>query len=105
PAEDGIRYATVTGVQTCALPIWPKPQGLPVGRTGTEQRSERRSDVRRTRTDARQLELQLAVHPGRGRDLHRSELGTRQVPQQASSEERRAGEERSTLRPPRAVSG
>src|SRR2546427_6242614 len=22
-AEDGIRYLTVTGVQTCALPIWP----------------------------------------------------------------------------------
>src|SRR5207245_4968547 len=25
-AEDGIRDATVTGVQTCALPIWPKPK-------------------------------------------------------------------------------
>src|SRR5438128_3885123 len=24
-AEDGIRDATVTGVQTCALPIWPTP--------------------------------------------------------------------------------
>src|SRR3989337_2181139 len=23
-AEDGIRDATVTGVQTCALPIWPR---------------------------------------------------------------------------------
>src|SRR5437764_14486102 len=22
-AEDGIRYTSVTGVQTCALPIWP----------------------------------------------------------------------------------
>src|SRR5207245_4599277 len=26
-AEDGIRYATVTGVQTCALPICPHAQG------------------------------------------------------------------------------
>src|SRR6266705_1086114 len=25
PAEDGIRDRTVTGVQTCALPIWPGP--------------------------------------------------------------------------------
>src|SRR6478735_12853666 len=24
-AEDGIRYYKVTGVQTCALPIWPPP--------------------------------------------------------------------------------
>src|SRR6266853_2909119 len=24
-AEDGIRVVTVTGVQTCALPIWPVP--------------------------------------------------------------------------------
>src|SRR5256886_14711165 len=24
-AEDGIRYLTVTGVQTCALPIWARP--------------------------------------------------------------------------------
>src|SRR6266852_3111148 len=27
-AEDGIRDATVTGVQTCALPIWPLKIGL-----------------------------------------------------------------------------
>src|SRR6266498_1700698 len=27
-AEDGIRDADVTGVQTCALPIWPFSQGL-----------------------------------------------------------------------------
>src|SRR2546430_11339499 len=25
-AEDGIRDLTVTGVQTCALPIWPAPK-------------------------------------------------------------------------------
>src|SRR5436189_3292867 len=26
-AEDGIRDTSVTGVQTCALPIWPAPPG------------------------------------------------------------------------------
>src|SRR2546427_7338950 len=33
-AEDGIRDLTVTGVQTCALPIWPRPPGP----TATESR-------------------------------------------------------------------
>src|SRR5262249_58778730 len=28
-AEDGIRDWSVTGVQTCALPIWPKPWRFP----------------------------------------------------------------------------
>src|SRR6266852_2102065 len=30
PAEDGIRGATVTGVQTCALPIWLLTEPVPV---------------------------------------------------------------------------
>src|SRR5207248_231264 len=30
-AEDGIRARTVTGVQTCALPIYPTPSSLPEG--------------------------------------------------------------------------
>src|SRR2546427_1279417 len=29
-AEDGIRDLTVTGVQTCALPIFPHPRRLPL---------------------------------------------------------------------------
>src|SRR2546427_7706982 len=33
-AEDGIRDLTVTGVQTCALPIWCLAQPGPGGRTG-----------------------------------------------------------------------
>src|SRR5206468_7913516 len=32
-AEDGIRDLIVTGVQTCALPIWPRPPARP-GRRG-----------------------------------------------------------------------
>src|SRR5689334_24709173 len=34
-AEDGIRDGTVTGVQTCALPIWPTS---PVNGTGSRAR-------------------------------------------------------------------
>src|SRR5256884_7266766 len=30
-AEDGIRDVAVTGVQTCALPIWPNAAGRPGG--------------------------------------------------------------------------
>src|SRR6266542_3012465 len=42
-AEDGIRDATVTGVQTCALPIWgvAGPAGRRRGRTGRPRHRER----------------------------------------------------------------
>src|SRR2546430_7682491 len=39
-AEDGIRYLTVTGVQTCALPIWVRL----VHRPPRQGRHERRRD-------------------------------------------------------------
>src|SRR5438874_13252263 len=39
-AEDGIRYLYVTGVQTCALPIWPSRCGL-AWRTGGAARARR----------------------------------------------------------------
>src|SRR2546430_8103806 len=32
-AEDGIRYLTVTGVQTCALPIWSAFPSFPLTQT------------------------------------------------------------------------
>src|SRR5262249_58941713 len=41
-AEDGIRDWSVTGVQTCALPIWPTPRGA-------RARSARSSDSSRAR--------------------------------------------------------
>src|SRR5207245_4535719 len=51
-AEDGIRHATVTGVQTCALPISPRsPRSL-----------------RRAAREARALGL--AVHAGHGLTYH-----------------------------------
>src|SRR5690606_40898231 len=34
-AEDGIRDFHVTGVQTCALPIWQQPSAPPTGTDGT----------------------------------------------------------------------
>src|SRR5260370_22188681 len=36
-AEDGIRDSSVTGVQTCALPIWVSPGGLWDRRPGEHQ--------------------------------------------------------------------
>src|SRR5256885_8639597 len=40
-AEDGIRDYKVTGVQTCALPIWPGPKGT--GRPPGGERPQRRT--------------------------------------------------------------
>src|SRR5256885_4712906 len=41
-AEDGIRDYKVTGVQTCALPIWPPDmRGVPVGRVDFDDRRDR----------------------------------------------------------------
>src|SRR5207244_5020993 len=48
-AEDGIRDDLVTGVQTCAHPIWPPPRGA---RT-TRVRIETRRNGRRRRAHAR----------------------------------------------------
>src|SRR5438270_10245186 len=38
-AEDGIRDLTVTGVQTCALPIWQRPDRTRAGRRATASAS------------------------------------------------------------------
>src|SRR5207245_11568102 len=78
-AEDGIRDATVTGVQTCALPIYPH-----VGRQDARDRpadecTGRRSDC----ADGRHDRYLPIVHPG---------LRTR-VSRPARSEERRVGKE------------
>src|SRR5207245_7542258 len=62
-AEDGIRDATVTGVQTCALPIWPRIRGWRSGwgisSTSTqaelfpEKRRSSRSEERRVGKECR----------------------------------------------------
>src|SRR5438105_9110987 len=47
-AEDGIRDPLVTGVQTCALPIWPGPHPPPrcAPRPGRRSRRQRRAAPR-----------------------------------------------------------
>src|SRR6266567_7166890 len=49
-AEDGIRDLTVTGVQTCALPIWPWRRGDTVGKPPTEPEALRR-EIEQTRAE------------------------------------------------------
>src|SRR5688572_32349856 len=73
-AEDGIRGLTVTGVQTCALPIF----GLEPGRVRLD------GDVRPP--DPRGLRHHGAAAPARERGACRIELDVR-------SEERRVGKE------------
>src|SRR6266498_5015333 len=63
-AEDGIRDADVTGVQTCALPIWPEARGQQGLHHGGRDR-----DVRAGRRDRHGV-----VRPG----LTRSESPTEQ---------------------------
>src|SRR5256886_9404557 len=82
-AEDGIRDLTVTGVQTCALPIWHGRCGhLHPGRAPGEHRGAERPDLWRPEVDAVRHWLRLEVHPRRRQDVH----GCR-------SEERRVGKE------------
>src|SRR5437870_13317232 len=62
-AEDGIRDGHVTGVQTCALPIWARRR-----RNGQERQARRRFQ----RLRKRQLDQEHA-HPSRPFELRRSE--------------------------------
>src|SRR3712207_6868159 len=64
-AEDGIRDIGVTGVQTCALPIWLRGGG---SRLGRGRRAVRRADALRDRAGAaavRELRRGYALHPAR----------------------------------------
>src|SRR5207248_6993479 len=78
-AEDGIRDRTVTGVQTCALPICeedrkPRPDRHP-GRVGEEalRRIEHRAPGRRGRLLAEAEERKRGLRDNRGRNRKRSE--------------------------------
>ena len=54
-AEDGIRDYKVTGVQTCALPIWAKPgvEGFSSGRRAVSSGSnQRKSNQQSEKLDA-----------------------------------------------------
>src|SRR5262249_58717508 len=85
-AEDGIRDWSVTGVQTCALPISRLPQlaGVPVRRAGLLDGHAGRATVTADCGRARCRQGELRVPAGR-------EPRERTGP--ARSEERRVGEE------------
>src|SRR5947209_13175139 len=62
-AEDGIRDIGVTGVQTCALPISPRPrQSRPQSRrASTRLRAECRADRKSTRLNSSHANISYAV--------------------------------------------
>src|SRR2546430_4651929 len=80
-AEDGIRYLTVTGVQTCALPICDRVRAL--------QRGGLRLECRGPGPRARVRQRSAAA----GRRGRRAAVGLGQVRPAARSEERRVGKE------------
>src|SRR5207245_7735762 len=61
-AEDGIRDATVTGVQTCALPIWLRRRQHPLQRLdfGCEYRCQRLAAVLESRLQTADQVLRIA---------------------------------------------
>src|SRR5437870_7028451 len=88
-AEDGIRDGHVTGVQTCALPIWPRADRLASPRAWVESRPVRGQSV-----PARPLELR-----GRGllaasrRSPAKAQRSPARLVPDRRSEERRVGKE------------
>src|SRR5260370_32028749 len=81
-AEDGIRYSSVTGVQTCALPILRNSDGLPEIRVRAETRIFEQSIWGSTLT-------RISGRPSEFRTITRFNL---QLPRNRS-EERRVGKE------------
>src|SRR2546430_5066328 len=82
-AEDGIRDLTVTGVQTCALPIWVKDGSEAVARNAAE------------RFDLILMDLRMPVMDGFATTalIRQRGVATARVPIVARSEERRVGKE------------
>src|SRR5256885_3124969 len=80
-AEDGIRDYKVTGVQTCALPIWICP-GCNSSRTALKARSRTCSVVSSPNNDTRDRS-----------EISRSRLIPASAPSWDRSEERRVGKE------------
>src|SRR3989475_3723658 len=81
-AEDGIRDLTVTGVQTCALPIYrhelhPLPLGVPGGRGDRRRRHDRRDRRHRRAAGGR---VRDAGHDEAGDRLRRGANGAARPP-------------------------
>src|SRR5207245_4075672 len=86
-AEDGIRDATVTGVQTCALPIYEDQVGA------AQSFEHTRGGTRRDRTlEAHPVDL-VAMSARDEPFLERKAAGRRVEPRAQRSEERRVGKE------------
>src|SRR5205823_8176750 len=91
-AEDGIRDKLVTGVQTCALPIWPRPAARGLDPEPLEHRlvaAPPGTHLHLQVEEDRPAEHRLDLRPGTGADLadHRTALPDER------SEERRVGKE------------
>src|SRR2546422_2551523 len=100
-AEDGIRDVAVTGVQTCALPIWARREGagLPpraVGRRAAARGHRARARERAHRAPRRRAHRQ----PGRARDAGRVPAIARH---QRERHRRGHGDPRPRSRPPSAL--
>src|SRR5207245_3973150 len=95
-AEDGIRDATVTGVQTCALPIWkarPAPGASAEGRRRRACSRERGSSLRSS-ARARSLRGARTVAPVSPSEIGRASCrGRGEVVAGADSVEERARED------------
>src|SRR5690348_17529060 len=76
-AEDGIRDGRVTGVQTCALPIWLSNRDSTLQRMGRNRRDGTKA------WNGQRIEIELLIGVGAAR-------GNRRTPR---SEERRVGKE------------
>src|SRR5688572_32854363 len=71
-AEDGIRDLTVTGVQTCALPIWPRPARIVRLRpSGALRGADAEGAGRRARAGAARRRRRGGALPARGRSEER----------------------------------
>src|SRR5206468_9257205 len=88
-AEDGIRDLIVTGVQTCALPIYDADRTLPGGAVRGDRPVQRR-DVDRIVGPDRDLAQRLVAE---AEQLHRLEHRRMRFGRGVRSEERRVGKE------------
>src|SRR5437016_9684767 len=85
-AEDGIRDWSVTGVQTCALPIWPlNGRGL--------RRTRGRDEAGARASTTRWMRWRHLAFCGRARVDYADGPPRRNLLSQARSEERRVGKE------------
>src|SRR5690348_18213904 len=82
-AEDGIRDGRVTGVQTCALPIYHVPEG----QVDAGLEAEQLAFLRQIQTDSSEAERRPILSGARPEDHPEEDVG------ETRSEERRVGKE------------